>query len=132
MAGCSGQISGTGDNEPSPEARMAAHAASMRYPSNMRPMTDWRAAALVDRRSGAIRVINFENRPIRDANIWVNQSFVHRVDSIPPNGYVVLSRGGFYDSAGNSLSNVNSSVTQVQIESGNNLYSLQGPVMMEQ
>jgi len=131
LAGCAGRIAGAGENEPTEEAQLAARAASTPYPTNLRASNNWRAAALVDRRTNSIRVINFENRPLRDADVWVNHSFVHHVGTIPPNGYVVLSRNGFYDASGNSLANVNTSVVQAQVQTEGNLYDLQGPIAVD-
>ncbi len=126
MAGCAS--SGVETTERSPEARLAAYAASTHYPSNLKTSSDLHLAVMMSRPNGTIRVVNFSERPVRDANVWINKSFVHHVESIPANGYVTLDRTDFYDGVGNNLSNLATAVNQVQVQSGQNLYDTMGPV----
>ena len=108
--------------------QLAAYAAQQQYPREARASDDLRAAALVNREKNTIRILNFSDRPLNDAVVWVNGSFVHRVDAIPPNGSVTLPRASFYDATGRSLANQSTSANRVQIQWGDELYNLQGPV----
>jgi len=109
--------------------QLAAHAAQSEYPADAEASDELRAAALVDRRANTIKVVNFSNEPIRDADIWVNGNFVHRVPSIPANGSVTLSRSDFYDGSGQNLASVQTAANRIQIVTGDELYNLLGPVI---
>jgi hypothetical protein len=108
-------------------AALAAHAARTQYPTDVEASDEMRAAALIDRRANTIQILNFSDQPIRDADVWVNGNFVYRVDSIPPNGSTTLSRNQFYDARGQSLANVQTTATRVQIVVEDELYNLLGP-----
>jgi hypothetical protein len=108
--------------------RLAAYAAQAEYPREAQASDELRAAALIDRDRGTIRILNFGDRPLNDAVVWVNGAFVHRVGSIPPTGSVTIPRASFYDARGNSLAKQQTSANRVQIQWGNELYNLLGPV----
>jgi hypothetical protein len=109
-------------------AELAAYAASQEYPADAEASDELRAAALVDRRANTIKIVNFSDQPIRDADVWVNGNFLHRVPSVPPNGSVTVHRNQFYDARGQNLAGVQTAATRVQIASGDELYNLLGPV----
>ena len=121
---------GSAKQTDSERTQLAAFAAQQQYPRDASASDDLRAAALINREKNTIRVLNFSDRPLNDAVIWVNGSFVHRVErQIPPNGSVTIPRAQFYDATGRSLSNQSTSANRVQIQWGDELYNLQGPVM---
>ena len=37
-----------------------------------------------------MKIVNLGDQPIRDANVWVNTTFVHKVATIPSHGAVVV------------------------------------------
>jgi hypothetical protein len=117
-------------NKQSSEQRtqLAAFAASTEFPRDAQASDNLRAAAVINRQNSSIRIYNFSDRPLRDAHVWVNGAFVNRVDNIPPNGSVVIPRSNFYDATGRSLSTQSTSANRVQIQWGDELYNLQGPV----
>ena len=117
------------DADPTMRTQMAAFAArdENAYPSTQ-PSNDLRAAAVVDRENGIIRIYNFTREPITDAKVWVNQTYVVRVPNIPASDGFRISRSRFYNANGIPLSRSNSPVNTVQIERGERLYTLQGPV----
>jgi hypothetical protein len=131
IAGCS--ASATVDNPFSAapaeheRARLAAFAASSEYPTT-RPSDTLRATALIDREAGTIQILNPTDRALHNSRVWVNGSFVARVDEIPPQGSVTINRARFYSPRGNTLQGMNTSATRVQIETDGELYNLQGPV----
>lgn len=108
--------------------QLAAYAASTEFPRDAEASDDLRAAALIDRRANTVRVLNFSDRPLRDASIWVNGSFVNRVDTIPANGSITIPSADFYDATGRSLSAQATTANVVQLQVGDDLYNLQGPV----
>ena len=132
-AGCSAGASfdpkfGRDNDNDAQRTQLAAFAAQQQYPRDARASDDLRAAALIDREDNTLRILNFSDRPLNDAVVWVNGAFVHRVASVPPNGSVTIPRGQFYDANGRSLANQATSANRVQIQWGDELYNLQGPV----
>jgi hypothetical protein len=119
---------GSSNQNDAERTQLAAFAAQQQYPRDATASDDLRAAALIDREKGTIRILNFSDRPLNDAIVWVNGSFVNRVSAIPPNGSKTVSRADFYDATGRSLVNQSTSANRVQIQWGNELYNLQGPV----
>ena len=112
----------------SERTQLAAYAASADYPRDATASDDLRVAAVINRKNDTIRVFNFSDRPIQDANVWVNGAFVRKVPVIPPNGSVTLDRSTFYDATGRSLSGQSASANKVEIGWGDDLYRAQGPV----
>ena len=110
------------------QTQLAAFAASAEYPRETQASDNLRAAAVINRENDTIRVYNFSDRPLRDAHVWVNGAYVHKVDNIPPNGSVTIRRANFYDSTGRSLASQSTSANRVQVQWGDELYNLQGPV----
>jgi hypothetical protein len=119
---------GSSDQKAGQRTQLAAYAAQQQYPRDATASDDLRAAALIDREKNTIRILNFSDRPLNDAVVWVNGAFVHRVETIPPNGSRTLSRAQFYDATGRSLAGQSTTANRVQIQWGEELYNLQGPV----
>lgn len=107
--------------------RLAAFAASSQYPST-RPSDELRVTAVVDRDGGTIRLFNPTDHTIRAADIWVNGSFVNRVDSIPANGSITLNRARFYDGAGRTLASTDTTALRIELEADGKFHTLLGPV----
>ena len=131
-AGCSASADfnpvGKNTQDMSP-TQLAAFAAKATYPTETQPSTDLRAAAIVSRSNGTIKIYNFTDHPIRDAKVWVNKAFVTRIDGIPPLSRVTVQTSKLYGPFGNALaSEKDSVVSQVQLQTADGLYSLQGPV----
>lgn len=91
------------------------------------PSNDLRLMAMIDQEEDTLRIVNPYARPVRDANVWVNGKFVQHVDVIPARGSVVLRLGRFYDAGGNTPSGADAGQVRVQLSTGENLYSVQGP-----
>lgn len=106
--------------------QLAAYAASHPYPTTQ-PSDRWRVAAVVNRGSGTIKIYNFDNRPIRDADVWINKAFVQHVGGIGPDSSVVIRTSELYNGLGQSYSSLSSPVSSVQIEIGNEFYNAMGP-----
>ena len=66
---------------------------------------------------------------MNDADVWVNGTYVYRANAIPPKGSVTLPLKAFYDRDGRALATAKSvGIDRVQIEVGDDLYNLDGPV----
>ena len=131
LAGCSASASLNNPFAGEPGAderpRLAAFAASSQYPST-RPSDDLRVTAVVDRDAGTIRLFNPTDRTIRGADVWVNGSFVNRVESIPANGSITLNRARFSDGAGRTLASTDTTASRIELESDGKFHTLLGPV----
>jgi hypothetical protein len=132
IAGCQASTSisspfGKGKDQEQRTQR-AAFAASAQYPKEMKATTDLPASALINRDQQTIRIVNSSDRALRDVTVWVNGSYVAKVDTIPSHGIVTLRHGDFYDGAGTSLANQKPTITRVELQSQDKLYALQGPV----
>ena len=133
VAGCGSDVFGPGDQarmtaQAPTNAELAAYAGSHKYPATQPARDNLKAAAIVDSGRGVIKIYNFSNQPIQDADIWVNNSFVQHVRGIAPASAPVTIRfSDLYNSLGQRFSAQNEHVNNVQIETGGNLYSVMGP-----
>jgi hypothetical protein len=114
-------------NKSTEPAQLAAYAATAKYPTDAQPK-DGPKVAVLDR-DDSIRLINFGNEPVRNANIWVDGMFVHRIELLPAMGSVTLNKSVFYDGTGRALNKAQSTPMRVTLQEGdNNLFSTLGPV----
>ena len=121
-AGCSA----TGGDVTAERAKLAAYAAKTEYPRTAGVSRDLSAGAIID--GDRIRVVNFSSRRLEDVNIWINGGYVHHEASLPANGILNLPRSLFYNGSGVTLESQNVTITKVEVESGNTLYELWGPI----
>src|SRR5437764_13396065 len=84
-------------------AQLAAYAASAHYPTDVKTSHDARIAALINPRNESVKIVNFGDEPMRDVNVWVNNTFVHKVSVIPSHGSVTIDRAEFYDASGQDM-----------------------------
>ena len=106
---------------------LAAYAGAHKYPATQ-PAKELKAAAIVNRDRGTIKIYNFSNQPLQGVDVWVNQSFVQHLNGIAPGSAPVVIRfSDLYNGLGQQFSSQNEQVHNVQIESGGNLYNLEGP-----
>lgn len=130
-AGCSSNPFGPGDDsrvvaKAPTDAELAAYAGSHKYPSTQ-PASELKAAAIVDRARGVIKIYNFNHRPIQDADVWVNHSYVAHVRGLAPASAPVYIRlSDLYNTFGQRFSSQNEQVQSVEIEQSGQLYSLLG------
>ena len=107
--------------------QLAAYAASHPFPNTVNASDQWKAAATVNRASGVIKVYNFDTRPIRDAEIWINKAYVQRVSGIAPNSSALIRFDELYNGLGQSFANPSSPVSTVYIRMDGNVYNVMGP-----
>ena len=126
MAGCSsgGGISMPFASKGEDRPQLAAYAASTHYPGDVKPSSDGKIAALVSPKGDSLRIVNFQDQPIRDANVWINRTFVHKVMTIPPHGSVELSRKQLFDASGQDMAKLNSAIHDVELQAGDRLFAL--------
>lgn len=130
LAGCSTSASidsQLGQNgQPETRTQLAAHAATAQFPRDAKASDDLSIGAVAD--GDAIKIHNYSDRPLRDVNVWVNGAFVRQVASIAPMSIVTIRRSEFYDATGRTLAGQQTTVTRVQIQAGDTLYNVQGPI----
>ena len=130
LAGCAGKASdesssNTSADGPSP-TELAAYAGAARYPSEMKSK-ELRAHAVVDRENGIIKIYNLGNQNLRDVRVWVNKSFVKRIDGIAPQSSVTIRTDELYDGLGRTFASQDEEVAIVQLQTLDELYDLMGP-----
>jgi hypothetical protein len=103
----------------------AAFANTARFPNDMHATDDLRATAMISR--DGIKIANATDREIKDAKLWVDGTYVTQVNSIPAHSVVTVNRTDLSDRNGNLPSSTND-IKQVQLQTRDNLYNLQGPV----
>jgi hypothetical protein len=116
-------------NNAMPTSELAAQAAATTLPSNLQGENSNNIGALIEPNSKTIRIFNFGSAPINNAVVWVNNDYVFKVDTLPPGAYVVLNESSFYDHAGHSLSDTNVTITKVQLQADDHLWTLLGPIV---
>jgi exo-beta-1,3-glucanase (GH17 family) len=139
LAGCSENNHGTSSNSGSSadssrattsaptNTELAAYAASRHFPANAQGRNDLHTAAIVNRGGGVIRLYNFDSAPLRNVDVWVNQSFVQRVGAVPANGSVEVRFGDLYNAVGRNLASQMEPIRQVQLVSEGSVYNAWGP-----
>ena len=127
FVGCSAstELEPFGGTSKAQAAQMAAYAATAKYPPAATP-ADLHVAVLM--KGDTIRLINFTGQAIRDANVWVNGTFVRKVDVIEPQGSIALPKNTFYDQSGHSLADISTANYRVTIQQGDSLSTTLGPV----
>jgi hypothetical protein len=105
----------------------AAFANTAHFPADMKASDELRATAIIDGSSNTIKIANPNAQEIRDAKIWIDGRYVVQVNSIPARGTVIINRADLSDRNGNLPADLRN-VGQVQLQTRDNLYNLQGPV----
>jgi hypothetical protein len=128
VAGCESQNdSARTANGAATGPELAAYAGAHQYPTTM-PVTDRSPiAAVVNHGSGTIKIYNFDTRPLNDAKIWVNQSFVQHINGIAPRSSVIIRTADLYNGLGQSFASLNAPVSLVQVEANDKLLTALGP-----
>jgi hypothetical protein len=128
LVGCStsAKVENPFKGDDTQKTQLAAFAAQSQYPSKQ-ASDDLRAAALVNREDGTIKIINSTSQALTDTRLWVNGTYVTHVDTVPARGMITIKRENLYDQKGISLSKANASINKVQLEMGDKFYNLEGP-----
>ena len=133
LTGCAASVEpiGLGDSgrQVDQRAQLAAYAAAEenQYPQDAEVSDDMNVAAIVYRDSNTIRVYNFSDQTLRNAKLWINQNYVHRLDKIPANSSVRVNFGGLYKSDGRTFAQAQAPITSVQLQADDSMYRVQGP-----
>jgi hypothetical protein len=115
-------------SEQQPTQKLAAYAASVSFPGDVKTEDSKMVGAVVQPNSKVVRIYNFGQNELDGSDVWLNGSFVYKVDSIPGMGNVSLNMSNFYDHDGHAFADTNATVTQVQIHAGDRVWKLLGPI----
>lgn len=115
------------DNNQSTE-NLAAYSAQTSYPDSVKNEDSTTMGAVYEPGVHLLRVLNFGQNSVNDADLWINGTFVFKVESIPPDSYVKLSLSKFYDHDGHSFTDTQATVTKVQLHLGDRMWTLLGPI----
>lgn len=139
MVGCASQSSqspqarSAASQQPASQAQeptqeeLAAYAGAHPYPTGEPARNDLRAAAIVAADQGVIKIYNFGTDAIRDADVWVNHSFVRHISGIAPGTSISLPMANLYNGLGQPFPSRGEHVNVVQIQQGNTMQTLMGP-----
>src|SRR5580704_5802169 len=89
----------TSNSPPQPDVQLAAYAASTNYPS-AQPQMAKDVGVVLAPNSKVLRILNFSQNAINNSEIWLNGTYVYKVDTIAGDGYVKLYESNFYDHSG--------------------------------
>ncbi len=130
LTGCAGSSveSPSASESGSKPAQLAAAAAGSPYPSTQATPAP-QLGAVYNRDNHTIRILNFSDQQVKDGKVWINGTFVHPIQSIPPHGMVTLDTEKFYGSAGRPMRDLSVTPANVQIQVDNSLYNVQGPLL---
>jgi hypothetical protein len=126
-AGKGGKGSGDTSNLPSTSTELAAYAGNARFPQ-VQATNYSNVAAVLSRNKKQIVIYNFGEQAIRSVDVWVNGSFVKPLGGIAPLSNVAINTNEIYNGLGHTLASRGEEVSRVQLQSGDQLYTLMGPV----
>ena len=129
LAGCesTGQDAARISAQAPTAPELAAYAGAHKYPSTQ-PTRDLKAAAIVNRDRGIIKIYNFTSQPLQNVDVWVNQAFVQHLPGVAPGSAPVVIRfSDLYNGLGQQFSSQNEQVRTVQVDADGHLYTLEGP-----
>ena len=128
-AGCETQ-------NPSNVAPQARHditfAATARYPGNAISAPDRvQATAVVNDKMDRLEIYNPSDRAIPPSTVWVNGLFVHQLGPIPPKGMATIDKDALLQAGPSAMSLTDSkqAIAKVELQTGDGLYTVQGPAM---
>jgi hypothetical protein len=104
--------------------QMAAFAATAKLPTTQ-PANDWQVASMIS--GNTLKIINYTDKNIDDAVVWVNGLYVTKVGTIPANATITTLFAKFYDVNGDVLNTDKTPVRSVVVESGAGVHQLLGP-----
>lgn len=112
------------------EARQAiSEAAVAKYPGNPTTSRDMVVAAVNYPEKNILEIHNLGNQSIPASTVWVNGTFMTRIDGIAPKSVATIKHSTLLEAgpATNDLKALNQPVAKVEIQTDRGLYTVQGP-----
>lgn len=108
--------------------QIAAWSATSKYPTTAASSKRLDVFVVVNQSKNVIKAYNTGGEPIRNAKLWVNKTFVAKIDGIAPSAPVLIKTDRLYDSIGNVFAKQTLEVSAVQLEIDGVLHEVHGPV----
>lgn len=118
--------SSTADPHAAEYSTWAARAEN-RYPANAAASDVIRLAVVLNANTN-LELYNFGPQELKAAKVWINRRYVRPLESLAPGHGIVLPRGSFYNSYSVSLANDQSPVGTIEVQQGDQIYKVLGPV----
>jgi len=109
------------------DAQMAAFAAKAQRPNTNAQQSQYTAVVT---NNGAIQVVNPTDQPLNDGTLWINDKYVAQVPPIAPRGTATLDRNQIYDRNGHTMDWSAEKLNKLELQSGDQLYIVNGPAYM--
>jgi hypothetical protein len=106
------------------QAQLAAYAARTPYPGQTQAQEAHRIGALISPKNDRIEVVNFGDQPLHNVNLWVNGSFLYRIDVIPSQSTRSVGPSELYDTNGQTMASLKTTPNRVELQSGDHLWTL--------
>jgi hypothetical protein len=124
IGGCSSSMNLTPAMGNGDATQLAAYAASAKHPTTA-PSDDWKVASMIS--GNTLKIINYTDQNITDADAWINGLYVTKVGNIPANATVIIPFAHFYNVNGDVLNTDKTPVRDVVVQSGSGVHTLLGP-----
>ena len=110
------------------------YAARTKYPGNPTAMPEMprvQAAAIDHRGQNEIEILNLGNNAIPASTVWVNGSYLTRIDAIPPKGSAVVKYGQLLEAGAGTqdLKMAKQSPNKIELQTSDGLTPVQGPAV---
>ena len=110
------------------------YAARAKYPGNPTAMPEMprvQAAAVDYRGLNEIEILNLSDNAIPASTVWVNGSYLTRIDTIPPKGTTVVKYGQLLEAGAGTqdLKMAKQSPSKVELQTADGLTPIQGPAV---
>src|SRR5688500_493737 len=128
LAGCgpkTNKVSGVGS-----EARDAISlAATARYPGRATTSPDVQLTAVDYTDKDYLEIHNPGTTSVPQSTVWVNGTFLTRIEGIPPKGFVTVQHASLLEAGNpaNDLRKLKQNVSKVEVQTGRGLFTVQGP-----
>ena len=132
LAGCQGKTNKV--TAVGPEARQAiSEAAVARYPGNPTTSRDMQLAAINYPGKNYLEVHNLGTQSVPNSIVWVNGTFLSRIEGIPPKSFATVKHGALLEAgpATSDLKALNQPVAKVEVQTDRGLFTVQGPTVKE-
>lgn len=100
-----------------------ARASNARYPDDLKPSDDLRAAATIDRANRTVRIQNYTANELRGGDLWVNETYVSPIPTIASGASAAVPLNQFYDRDGRPLPALTES-SKLQLQTAGKLYNI--------
>lgn len=113
-----------GNTASTSDAQTIAFAARAQHPSGQAQDSKYTAVVTP---SGDIQLVNPTDQELDNAALWVNGKYVTQVQKLPARSTTTVSKTSLYDRDGRQMSFNDAKLDQLQLQSGDKLFTVSGP-----